>query len=208
MQEQDYTAMIGATGWEHPAWQDNFYPEDLPEDWTFGYYSNEFPVVLITLSFLSSVEVDDIKEWLDECHENFRFIIELDAEITPLLLERIRLLDDKLMAVILERMQTLPAELSAVERFCRQSDQDCEQLMASGGGMVWDGKGTYCPAKHLALMELDSGDYEDMHDLKEVISQGQSALSEHQMMVILFKGTPPDLDTMRAARTICELLGL
>ena len=39
--------LIGASGWLHSGWQEQFYPEDLPQDWQLAYYGNEFPVVLI-----------------------------------------------------------------------------------------------------------------------------------------------------------------
>ncbi len=36
-----------AVGWDHPAWQGSFYPDDLPADWRLTYYANEVPGVLL-----------------------------------------------------------------------------------------------------------------------------------------------------------------
>ncbi|WP_319380036.1 hypothetical protein [Thiomicrorhabdus sp.] len=38
---------LGAKGWQHPAWEKTFYPEDMPEEWQLDYYANEFRALLI-----------------------------------------------------------------------------------------------------------------------------------------------------------------
>ena len=40
---------IGASGWEHEQWVDNYYPEDLPEDWQLGFYQHSFRFVLVPM---------------------------------------------------------------------------------------------------------------------------------------------------------------
>jgi uncharacterized protein YecE (DUF72 family) len=42
--------LVGASGWQHPAWRGAFYPADLPDDWQLSYYSTQFQarVVLAT----------------------------------------------------------------------------------------------------------------------------------------------------------------
>ena len=34
--------LIGAAGWQHPAWRDRFYPDDMPDDWQLSYYNSHF----------------------------------------------------------------------------------------------------------------------------------------------------------------------
>ncbi|WP_198266275.1 hypothetical protein [sulfur-oxidizing endosymbiont of Gigantopelta aegis] len=43
---------FGIAGLDNPALLSDFYPDDLPEDWRFSYYSNEFHLLLISLSDL------------------------------------------------------------------------------------------------------------------------------------------------------------
>ncbi len=38
---------IGTFGWRHDDWRGSFYPDDLPEEWQFDYFSNAFRVVLV-----------------------------------------------------------------------------------------------------------------------------------------------------------------
>ena len=44
---------FGISGLNNPSLVENFYPEDLPEDWRFSYYSNEFHLLLISLPDLN-----------------------------------------------------------------------------------------------------------------------------------------------------------
>jgi len=69
--------LIGATGWNHPAWVGSYYPEDLPEDWRLSYYSNELNTVLVPESDWTNKNRDDIEEWIDETHDEFIFYFEL-----------------------------------------------------------------------------------------------------------------------------------
>ena len=53
----DLNIIFGLSGLAHPSLMNNFYPEDLPEEWRLDYYSNEFDALLCSES--------DI-EWPDE----------------------------------------------------------------------------------------------------------------------------------------------
>jgi len=54
---------------------DNFYPADLPKDWYFDYYSNQFDCIL--LSNTKSLDLDEI---LEDIEDNFTLILELNTK--------------------------------------------------------------------------------------------------------------------------------
>lgn len=67
----------GAIGWQHRAWLDGFYPEDLPEDWQLGYYANEFSTVLVPTEIYQSSEPAGLAEhWLDDVSDSFVFYLQ------------------------------------------------------------------------------------------------------------------------------------
>ena len=72
----DYRIRFGTVGWQHPQWSDNFYPEDLPEDWLLSFYGNEFPVVAVPSSIWSDDPAEQIEEWLENSDEHFQFVFE------------------------------------------------------------------------------------------------------------------------------------
>ena len=79
-----HTISAGAYGWRHAHWSNTFYPQDLPsggaeddaEDWRLSYYSNQFDSVMIPVDYWSSDIIVDCESWLDDVHEQFRFVVE------------------------------------------------------------------------------------------------------------------------------------
>lgn len=63
--------MLAAVGLEGPGWDNDYYPEDLPEDWRLGYYANEFPGILIPAGVWS--DAPDVGQWLEDVDEAFEF---------------------------------------------------------------------------------------------------------------------------------------
>ena len=67
--------MVGTIGWNHDDWIGSFYPDDLPDDWRFAYYSNEYRAVLVTANQFQSLDKMTIAEWAEDSDEAFRFVI-------------------------------------------------------------------------------------------------------------------------------------
>ncbi len=74
--KNDYRIRFGTVGWQHPSWQQGYYPEELPEDWWLPFYGNEFPVVGVPASLWSDEPASQVDEWLENSDEHFRFIFE------------------------------------------------------------------------------------------------------------------------------------
>ncbi len=51
---------------------DDFYPEDLPTEWRFDYYSNTFNAVLLPID-----TDEDIDAMLEDVDENFQIVLEI-----------------------------------------------------------------------------------------------------------------------------------
>ena len=210
MQADNHTVMVGAIGWEYPSWRDSFYPEDLPEDWRLSYYSNEFPVVLLPVSRLAAAELSEVTEWLEETHQGFRFVLELDRPLDAALRARLETLAPKLLAVVMPREQAveLPETLARLPQVMEKAaDKSCELHLQAGVGHCWDGHGAPCWGDDIALVCLQAGEFKDMRRLREVIASCQPALEEGRCLVLLFEGEAPDIEVMHNARTIAELLG-
>ena len=72
--------MVGTFGWDYPAWVGAYYPDDLPDDWRFGYYSNDFRSVLVPSDHFTGTGAD-ISEWAEDCDESFRFVVQVDVGV-------------------------------------------------------------------------------------------------------------------------------
>lgn len=68
---------FGFRGWQFDHWKGVFYPDDMPEEWWFSYYSNEFRTVLIPWDRLQATQADGVQDWFDDADDDFQFYIEV-----------------------------------------------------------------------------------------------------------------------------------
>ena len=71
--------LIGTEGWRHAAWRGDFYPEELPVDWEFCYYSNRLRAVWLPVA-AAEADSAEIGEWLRDSDPAFRFVLSVAAE--------------------------------------------------------------------------------------------------------------------------------
>jgi len=69
--------MIGACGWQHAVWAGSYYPDELPDDWRFCFYSNNLRSVLVPGDTWRSTARTDVEQWLTDSDPSFRFVLEL-----------------------------------------------------------------------------------------------------------------------------------
>ncbi len=96
---------MGAYGWLHQHWLNSFYPEDLPQDWRLGYYSNEFNTVMVPAAYWQNMHLGECEDWVDEVHADFHFFIECHEQMfdtVPLtdLTESLKILKPQLSALV------------------------------------------------------------------------------------------------------------
>ena len=79
-----HLVLVGASGWQHPAWHGSFYPADLPDDWTLSYYSTQFQAVYLPAPLWQAATEATWAAWLNDTHEAFRFVLEPgEATVAP-----------------------------------------------------------------------------------------------------------------------------
>ena len=68
--------LLGAIGWEHPAWNGTFYPEDLPPEWRLNYYNYAFECVYLPYAAWRTTPLETLTAWRQDTLEHFRFLLE------------------------------------------------------------------------------------------------------------------------------------
>lgn len=71
--------MIGSVGWDHPAWGEQFYPDDLPPEWRLTYYANEFPLLLLSVDVWLAGDREQFCGWREDVSERFRFVLDVSG---------------------------------------------------------------------------------------------------------------------------------
>lgn len=83
--------LLGYLGWPNPQWEGNYFPDDLPDDWQFAFYSNDCSCLALPSAFCAAMDKDELTDWLDDIEASFRFYlqgdqpIDLADELTPFL---------------------------------------------------------------------------------------------------------------------------
>jgi len=190
--------IVGARGWLHEGWMDGFYPEDIPVDWQFGFYANEFNTLLVPWS-LWSESIDVLEEGLDDTDDDFHLYLELP-----------------------EQQQVLPAHLhqimssvTGLVNCVGDASVWQEQVDALGKPLLArlprDDMAFQCfsefqseKAVELALIDSTSG----IDDLMLMREQLELILPlAGSRLDIIFIDAAPELEAMRNTRMIAELLG-
>jgi hypothetical protein len=227
----DYRILIGANGWLHPAWQGGFYPEDLPQDWQLGYYSNEFPIVLLSAEAWSTVR-DEIGDWLEDCNDELRIVCEIPGSMLRLpameakrqievYLSELTVLAEHLVAVILPitkfttELETLLGNINCPVPVCIELDQAmpeaetkliqkmCEQKQWP---LLWHGEQDPSTLSYgrVAICRI-RGMGMVMRQLREVVETMLKLTTPEQTAILIIDGEPPDLTTIRNANVILDL---
>ena len=68
--------LIGAVGWQHPAWRGRLYPDDLPDDWLLSYYNTRFSAVFLPVAVWQPASEATWAHWLYDTREDFHFVLE------------------------------------------------------------------------------------------------------------------------------------
>lgn len=215
--------LIGASGWRHNHWHEQFYPEDLPEDWQLAYYGNEFPVVLIREQ---EWQQDEVESWLDETDDLPLFVCELplrDSDNVLLAaepyLEKIRLLGKRCIGIVCQLTNTISADtLSALLNNCNELAPSCvdmegdipESLQAVlqtySVNTVWkDPSETSNVTGALVLANIHS-DKLDLKILRQLMDHLLSYDNKERTLVLIMSGEPPNLEMMKQAKVLLELL--
>lgn len=77
-----YDLLIGTRDWQNTAWASKFYPDNLPDDWRFCFYSNQFRTVLVPGTVWESITDDEINMWIEDSDDEFKIVCELPKEFS------------------------------------------------------------------------------------------------------------------------------
>ncbi len=73
--------LIGTRGWLHPAWDESFYPPELPPEWRFCFYSNRLRSVLVPAELWPDLARADAAQWAQDSDPLFRFVLEVPPDV-------------------------------------------------------------------------------------------------------------------------------
>jgi hypothetical protein len=225
--------LIGTRDWQNTPWAEKFYPENLPDDWRFCFYSNQFRTVLVPGTVWKSVTNDDINTWIEDSDDEFKIICELPVELS----EAYSVADaKKLFLDFQDKTSLLDKQISAY--FWQPGDKQLQQpeFMSAALKLIADVKpvSLLVTGKQPALMEsnlasasisaslcwsvaesekpAEQGQFlvalcqeNDLKRIRVVIEQLQDWMGEKRQAALIFEGDNA-LVQAQQARMIAEML--
>lgn len=228
MSVETHRVLMGACGWNHQAWLNDFYSEDLPEDWQLGFYSNEFPVVYVPAA--DWINVADLSGWTEDVSDSFRFVLEISGDVLndeqrfSAALEKVKTLDDFCLGLVFQLTPSICKDIDLLQQcvdlaqvivpVCVEmngvtlTDELKNILLKQNISEVWDGssdENENFKRGSLAISHV-SDDELDMASLRKVIEHCLGVSSENCISVLCLDGDPPSLEKLRNADVILNLL--
>lgn len=220
---RDYPLLIGACGWSHASWAVDFYPQDLPLDWRLSYYANEFPVVLVTAKEWNLAGAE-ASQWCEACDASFRFILEISAnsaEEAATQLYKATAFGDRSVGILLrtnvnsdvQTLQSLLDSVIAISPLCvdfginNPVDSVLQLLRHRQISCCWHGEGEPAdlmlgPLAVSRIIGNDASPRQIRHWVETCLNAGD----EHRQTILLFEGDPPNIEVIRQAQIILDLL--
>lgn len=227
MSVETHRVLMGSCGWNHQGWINDFYSDDLPEDWYLGFYSNEFSVVYV--ANVDWVDEDDLSSWTEDVSETFRFIFEVSAAVLQdetlfaQSLEKLKVMGDSCLAVVLQFPPSICGEISLLKQCIETAqinnhvcvdvkeeltDEIKDLLIDNKVSVVWDGTSPVDESFKYGTLALTHihGQNVEMKSLRGVIESCLTASNNEHISVLCFDGEPPSLELLRNADIILNLL--
>ncbi len=220
---RDYPLLIGACGWFHAGWLDDYYPHDLPADWRLSYYANEFPVVLVAEAEWCLPEVN-AAHWCEETEASFRFVLEMavtEVEQLQNYLSKVAAFEDRCAGILLcvsgnIEITSLGNILDKVTTFAPVcvdfgnqdiADNVIQVLKQKQISRCWHGEGA---PEGLSLGAFavtrivtdDTNPRQIRHWVENCLKAGDT----QRQTILLFDGNPPSIEVIRQAQIILDLL--
>jgi hypothetical protein len=70
---------LGVAGWLWPAWDEVFYPADMPPEWRLAYYNTQFSCVFLPREQWQHQSPQTWESWAEDTHGGFVFLLETAA---------------------------------------------------------------------------------------------------------------------------------
>ena len=172
---------LGTVGWQRDSWLQDYFPDDLPEDWRLSYFANDCDCVLVQADAWRDGPGEELAAQLPETPPTFRCFLQLPAHLSPAGEGLLDLFDAQRTILLVEHID---ADFDRLAQW-QAAGPDRWRDPASGDELVrWSPAGTDLRAMRRLAEQLDAA-------ARAVVLDGPSA-------------SPAGIPELR---TLLELLG-
>lgn len=200
---------VGAFGWQHSAWQDTYYPEDLPEDWQLDFYSHHFNVVLVPESEWEQASEGDIEQWTEDVSEGFEFLFAVSqASINEAVIKQLGLVK-QITAQYFAGIVVTPSQDKFSESDVRLlntlSPVYIDDTGASASGLLscWR---QGAPVENAVTGFISLKKTDTLRDVRACIEAFLAQGADQQKTYLIFEGDSPSIKTMQDSQIVIQML--
>ena len=186
--------VIGACGWDHEQWQEQFYPDDIPSDWRLGYYANEFESVLVPFNVWSAVDIDEIENWFDDIPDEFELFFEVNPDACNASVKK--MLSHELFS---QRQVVFSAvSLSFELPKCTVEQGTILDCVLKDEKVSKDEK--------IAILRFSSEDVIKVEEIRQIIEKAYDDNREFDALYVFFDQALVDVNLLNSAKIIVDLM--
>ena len=200
---------IGSSGWLHQQWEENYYPDDIPDEWRLNFYSHHFQCVLMRPDEWLTATSEKLAQWCEDIDESFAFFVSVTDQLDDVAITHLQQLKAQLgnqlkglifqsKAVTLNRSYL--NDLSAILTLYADSDELIESETTIQ--VCWRAQREI---KQASVGFIDKATSENIREVRahlEIFLE-QSTDSD---LYLFFEGDPPDSSRMQETKVIHQLL--
>ncbi|MEN8177108.1 MAG: hypothetical protein ABFS39_00630 [Pseudomonadota bacterium] len=201
------TFHIMPAGWDYPAWVEEFYPEDLPEDWRLSYFANEFSEVLVPQVSWVDAGTDQLQSWIDDVSEDFRFFLEISDPVELSICDKqAEVLGSNLGGLVLA--QNI-AEKGWCKEFVAMDQQHGGKVFLMTEASFYKPMPTFPQSAGMGVaLSFTGKDCGDLAAQRGFFQQLQEKVQPDAQVLLCFAGAPPALESINKLRLLARLMGL
>lgn len=209
-------------GFEHPAWNTQYYPGNCPEEWRLAYFMNDFRAVYLPGMAWNQSDAQ-ITAIADELDEDFELIIELpspgDRQNIEASLSRLAPLRQNISCVVVDIDDLSEPVLDAgyhsiAEHYTinfrsKSMDAKAQDVLARQyeTGFVWHPGQSDTPVS-VVNYQVICLPCQSLRDMKSVLSRLRPFLEQDTRAGLFFEPAEQSVDRAMEVRTLAELMGL
>lgn len=222
--------LIGTYGWDEETWVGPFYPEELPGEWRFCFYSNRLRSVLLPAAATCTATLAQVAAWREDSDAQFRWVLELpeefvageafDARLADLR-RRFAPVESQIAGLLLSLTKPSLADIEAgldvlqtyrpvcidVPAAHRQDAELAAAVAARGAARCWYPAAEAAPAANgeFLIARAPAGDARVLRSWLEALAAWRGA---RRRAGLFFDAGAPSARAAGEARIIAELLGV
>lgn len=199
---------IGTIGWNFPAWDQGYFPNDIPEDWKLAFYANDFSAVALPESLWAGESLESVCQQLDELEPGFAVYCLAQSQMPSV--EMIRQVKSVMGDFFAGFIVSENVDVEAMSQYQKDFVFSADCFIPGNDEIRYWGTLPIGNNSKLSVIKLDGET--DLKILRQQFASVQSQLDDKADVFVMVSsgssGGEPDVAFLQQLRTLLELMAI